>query len=96
MKRCFIGMVFLALASCKDDPAPKEIVATGTPGRTVELLFEQDACRVYRFYDESYARYFVVCPTGTVVASQMEAHRHSNGKTSYTQYVPNDIPTVHR
>lgn len=56
-----IILTALALTAC-GDKIPAESVAVINPaGYQVERLFEVDGCRVYRFRDQSYTRYFTNC-----------------------------------
>ncbi len=58
MKYLVAILLGLFLIGCSDDK--KEPT---TPEEAYELvfLFEKDGCKVYRFYDESYHRYFTDC-----------------------------------
>ena len=40
---------------------PKETISTDNNQYKVELLFEVDGCKVYRFWDSQYPRYFTTC-----------------------------------
>ncbi len=60
----------------------KQTVPIDNPNFQVELLFEVDSCKVYRFWDGGHARYFTTCKGS---ASWSENH----GRTS-TEY---EIPT---
>lgn len=51
----FILMLF---SSCVRDP--KEIMKTDNQSYDVELLFEVDGCKVYRFWDHGH-KYFTTC-----------------------------------
>jgi hypothetical protein len=72
----------LILMSCFNDE--HSIVVTTNKEFEVELLFEVDDCKVYRFFDGGSARYFSTCQ-GTVSGSEYR------GKSGYIHY---DIPTV--
>lgn len=80
-----VAVVVVVAASCRK-PA---VASYGTTNGDipVEVLFEVDGFRVYRFVD-SEAHYFVV-PSGTVIAQ----HRRSCGKAcTYTE--DDEIATV--
>ena len=47
----------------------------------VELLFEVDGCKVYRFEDGMHHRYFTNCKGST-------SWTQSNGKSSYEMEIP--------
>lgn len=58
----FIGLLLLSslwIFSCRV-PAQSRLQATN-PQVRVELLFEVDGCKVYRFYDSGQPRYFTKC-----------------------------------
>ena len=61
-----IAIVFLSiLSSCK-----KEAQSSTTSGNfKVEFLFEIDGCKVYRFYDGGYAKYFTT-REGSVISTE--------------------------
>lgn len=74
MKRIILSLAFLSLLACK-----KEAIETTTEGKdvAVELLFEKDGCKVYRFIDGGRAVYYSDC------RGKIEYEiRSSNGKTS--------------
>lgn len=59
MKKVLIGLTLsLVLSSCFGEPT--EVVETNNNDFDVELLFEIDGCRVYRFWDHGY-KYFTTC-----------------------------------
>ena len=59
MKKVLIGLTLsLFLTSCFGEPT--EVVETNNNDFDVELLFEIDGCRVYRFWDRGY-KYFTTC-----------------------------------
>ena len=43
------------------------------PSVKVELLFEADGCKVYRFYDRGNARYFTKCQNGSSSVGWLES-----------------------
>jgi len=63
-------LFFVALASAGCVTPPIGTAMTNNPGIQVDLLFEHDGCRVYRFMDVGY-HYFARCdgagPTATVL-----------------------------
>lgn len=68
------------LSACKG--SAQDEYATGNPHFHVELLFEHEGCRVYRFYDYSSARYYAHCVGGNSVTEWNEPR--STGK-DYTK-----------
>jgi len=74
-----------ALSNCGGPPNHQSVHATSNPKVPVELLFEIDGCKVYRFNDEG-TKYFCNC-SGSV--EWTEAHR--SGKA--TIYMEKQIPT---
>lgn len=74
MKKLLFIPVML-LASCYNNG--KESVTTNNPDYDVELLFEADGCRVYRFMDGGNYRYFTNC-SGNI---QWEEGHGKNGHT---------------
>jgi hypothetical protein len=70
-KTLIIGLVFVFfLSSCKRDP--KEIMKTDNKNFEVQLLFEIDGCKVYRFFDGDF-KYFTTC-NGSVSSKTTEKH----------------------
>ena len=53
------AILIIALSSCMT-PAQMQLQSSNPQAR-VELLFEVDGCKVYRFYDGSSPRYFTKC-----------------------------------
>ena len=88
MRTCVLLFVAALNAfACNADPVAT--TKSSNPEISVELLFEHDGCRVYRFTDV-YKRYYVRCPGGGEVAS---THTEYCGKNC--QHTVNDaIPTV--
>ena len=74
-------LAFLFLSSCFKEA--KETVSTNNNEFKVELLFEVDGCRIYRFYDGGYSRYFSNCK-GNISWQEVKS---KNNKISV------DIPT---
>ena len=60
MKKVLIGLTLslVLFTSCKREST--EVVTTNNKNFYVELLFEIDGCRVYRFWDRGY-KYFTTC-----------------------------------
>lgn len=60
MKKVIIGLTLglVFFTSCKGEPT--EIVKTNNKDFNIELLFEVDGCKVYRFWDYGY-KYFTTC-----------------------------------
>lgn len=51
----------LLLTICSCSTPGKETMSTNNPNFNVELLFEHDGCKVYRFSDAGRSRYFSNC-----------------------------------
>ncbi len=53
MKRVILPLIFIALifSGCSRTPDVVAVQDTNNPGIKVELLFEKDGIKVYRFYD---------------------------------------------
>lgn len=79
MKRIILSLAFLSLVACK-----KKAVETTTEGKdiAVELLFEKDGCKVYRFIDGTRTVYYSDC-RGKIEYRTTS----SNGKTSTKRQV---------
>lgn len=54
--------VLLATAGCSKDPVSSS--TTNNPNLSVDLLFEHEGVRVYRFYDGGRAHYYAVPRSG--------------------------------
>lgn len=52
-------LILLIVVSCAKDPV--ESKRTGNNDITLDLLFKNDGCSVYRFYDAGRYRYFSDC-----------------------------------
>ena len=86
MKRLlFIAVMVLGLSGCTKEPISK--VASNNNSFDVELLFEADGCKVYRFYDGGDYHYFV--KGGIKTISDI---RYISGKAMLTKN--DDIQTV--
>jgi hypothetical protein len=70
MKKIIL-LALLALAACNPTPAER-LEVSSNPNFQVERLFEVDGCRVYRFRDLSYFRYFARCANGTTSTTWIE------------------------
>ena len=81
MKKILIIFSFLLLVSCKNEALEKK--QTTNDEFNVELLFEVDGCKVYRFQDASRNRYFTNCK-GSVSWKQQE------GKVDYDLNIPTE------
>lgn len=60
MKKVIIGLTvgLILFTSCRREST--EVVETNNKNFNVELLFEVDGCKVYRFWDGGY-KYFTTC-----------------------------------
>jgi len=76
-KRLIIIALFVitVLTSCKKDA--KEKVVTNNKSFDVELLFEVDGCKVYRFEDQGRPRYFTTCQ-GSISWSESNGKNYTN------------------
>ena len=98
----FSSIIFSAtLSSCVNSLPAQTRLQSSNPGATVELLFEVDGCKVYRFYDKvngnslnASPRYFTKCQNGSSSVGWLE----SCGKNcvyyaeNVTSYPANGIP----
>ncbi len=91
MKR--VSLLFIAIAvavfllvSCSKKPLSSN--PTENPKFDVDVLFDYDGCRVYRFYDKGYPVYFVRCGRSIQISWN---EPHSLGKTHYV--IPKQVVT---
>lgn len=86
MKRLVIVAVFLL--GCLTDPMSSS--TTTNQAIRVELLFEHEGCKVYRFSDAARPHYYAVCgATGAALNERVEAC----GKKC-TTVVQFDVPAI--
>lgn len=85
----------LLMSSLNACMAPAQMnLQSSNPNIKVELLFEVDGCKVYRFYDRQQPRYFTKCQNGSSSVGWLE----SCGKNctyyaeNVTSYPKNGIP----
>jgi hypothetical protein len=69
-KILFIGLVSVLSLSCQREGI--EELKTDNSNYEVELLFEVDGCKIYRFWDNGY-KYFTTC-NGSVINRTNEKH----------------------
>ena len=64
-----VVLIALSLSSCFVQPKSQMVVTSSNPEIKVELLFEVDGCKVYRFYDNALGqpRYFTKCKDSSSV-----------------------------
>lgn len=88
MKRIPLILAFLVGAfGCYREPVTRQV--TNNADVPLDLMFvSPEGCRVYRFVDGGYPRYFAACPGATV----MSGHLQSTGNTAIM--VPETIATV--
>ena len=74
----FVAFLFILsqIVSCAERIVPQAVLQTSNKDVKVELLFEIDGCKVYRFYDDkvgggAQAKYFTKC-TGSSSTSWVE------------------------
>ena len=91
MKKQFLILVFcfLGLSSCYRIITPQTDLVSSNPTAKVQLLFEVDGCKVYRFYDGGAARYFTNCRNGNSSIGWVESCgknciRYVENMTSYS------------
>lgn len=89
MKR--FALLLLVAAGCAKEPVSKE--ETSNPEVGVDILFDYDGCRMYRFHDAGEYRYFARCGQQVTVAWS-DSKTQSNGKTTTTYTKHFEIPTV--
>ncbi len=75
--------ISIFLFSCEKEQQAVE--QTSNAAVNVDLLFEKDGCKVYRFYDNGYAIYFTDC-RGRVEYK----YTTSTGKSSQTHHIQNE------
>jgi hypothetical protein len=83
-----IACMTLLLFSLGCAEKPVSTAPSNNANISVDFLFEHDGCKVYRFMDDGYYRYFVKCKTS---AETLSTERHMQGKTWVD--VDNSIPT---
>lgn len=66
MKIVALFTLFLALAGCTKDPIKTE--SSNNADVPVDLLFEHDGCKVYRFKDGGYNIYYTKCQQSSQTA----------------------------
>ena len=86
MKYIVIATVAFFAAGCEKTPI--SVNKTDNPAVTTSLLFTQDGCRVYRFYDAGRVHYFADCR-----GSVSNDYQVACGKGCVTT-VPDSIQTV--
>lgn len=68
---CLILASTIVVSSCR---TPAQTTLKGSnPAIKVELLFEVDGCKVYRFYDGGAPRYFTKCKDGNSSVGWMQS-----------------------
>lgn len=87
--KILIAMVLVVLLVACGRAEPVATDDTTNPKVTVDLLFEHDGCKVYRFKDSGNYRYFVNCPDRTTM---MSGHNVVCGKNC-VRHVTEEIPT---
>lgn len=79
MKTLIALFLIVLMAGCFKDAQEKK--STSNSAFEVEFLFEIDGCKIYRFVDGGYTRYFTTCKNAST--SWTEKH----GKTSHPQSI---------
>lgn len=64
----FVAFLLIVTTACQEPPSQRRDAtsntaydATSNTAYDVDLLFEHDGCKVYRFYDNGRSRYFITC-----------------------------------
>lgn len=92
MKRLYwygaaLGLMAAILIGCDSNPISTE--PTNNSEVKVELMFEHEGCRVYRFYDGGYPIYYTKCD-GSYSAAMWD-EPHTQGKAVVRR--PKEVPT---
>lgn len=88
MKRlAYLFCLSLILLGCASDPISTE--PTNNSQVKVELMFEHEGCKVYRFYDGGYPIYYTRCDGAYSAAMWDETH--TQGKSQV--HIPKEVPT---
>lgn len=78
MNKIILILLCLAILSgCEKVTPPESISSTSNNNIQVELIFENDGCKIYRFEDYGYERYYANCAPGII-----GGHTHMVGKIS--------------
>jgi len=89
MKKVTLIIAVLFMVGC--NKSAKQTVETDNSSFKVELLFEVDGCKVYRFVDGGRSRYFTTCSGGT---SWSESHgKNSTVESGITTTLTPKTPT---
>lgn len=59
--RYVVVLALVLLAGCEDGPKPLRSQKTNNNDYSVDYLFTQDGCKVYRFSDKGYWHHFTTC-----------------------------------
>lgn len=59
MKILLVVLIFGFVLGCKESPKPVSVEQASN--YEVQKLFEHDGCKVFKFYDGGYPRYFTNC-----------------------------------
>lgn len=88
MKKALILLATVIFTGCMKDGQDK--VLTSNSNFEVQLLFEKDDCKIYRFIDGGHAVYWTNCD-GRIES----VYQQSNGKSSYEVRVQNETTSKH-
>lgn len=89
MKKILIIFIVLFLCGCSIEPT--QTALTNNKKVNVDILFDFDGVRIYRFSDAGDFRYFAKAIKDTDVKT-FDSHTVSTGKSSYT--VNHEIETI--
>lgn len=88
-----IVLLVLLFSGCANKPVEGDLPTNNT-NVPVDLLFERDGCRMYRFFDAGHYRYFVTCERSSASVSWQYTQCQSNGKSRSCHVHSDDIQTV--
>lgn len=77
-----LAIAAFVLVGCQNDPL--SVSRTDNAQFDVQLLFEHDGCKVYRFHDGSHTVYYTTCKGQTT-----HDETRNNGKSSHTDTYQN-------
>lgn len=89
MRKLFLLALICGLTGCENDPQTTS--STTNPEVSIDLLFEHDDCKVYRFYDNRF-HYFVKCKNAQDVTT-INQHSESCGNNCI-ETVDRNIDTI--
>ena len=82
--RALLLVLALVMTGCEKEAQSTN--RTSNSAVSVDLLFEHDGCKIYRFYDNGRSHYFVKCEN-VKLADTINSFS-SDGKTTRTKSIP--------